>query len=57
MSCGLPGQEGNLQNGIWVPQLGDDVVYVAEGHRKLLEQLGSVADRPWEIIEAEQVNC
>ncbi|KAK9864164.1 hypothetical protein WJX84_009425 [Apatococcus fuscideae] len=46
-------QEGFLADGAWLPQLGDQVVYIAEGHRKLLEQLNSDADRPWDSISAD----
>ena len=48
-------QEGFLAEGAWLPQLGDDVVYIAEGHRRLLEKLGSGAARPWETVTADQV--
>lgn len=50
-------QEGFLAEGAWLPQLGDDVVYIAEGHRRLLEKLGSDAARPWETITADEVRA
>ena len=49
-------QEGFLADGAWLPQLGDQVVYIAEGHRKLLEQLNSDANRPWDSISADVVS-
>ena len=49
-------QEGFLSEGAWLPQLGDEVVYIAEGHQKLLEQLKSDAERPFETISANMVS-
>lgn len=40
-----------------MPQLGDDVVYIPEGHQLLLEELGSNAARPWEEIFADEVRA
>ncbi|KAK9831147.1 hypothetical protein WJX74_004971 [Apatococcus lobatus] len=47
-------QEGFLAEGAWLPQLGDDVVYVAEGHRRLLQKLGSDTARPWESVSGDE---
>lgn len=40
-----------------LPQRGDDVVYIPEGHRLLLKKHGSNAAQPGEDISADEVRA
>ena len=44
-----------MQPGTYVPQLGDEVVYLREGHALYLNGTGDKRLPPWEMLLSSQV--
>ena len=53
------GQDCKHRPGVYVPQLGDDVVYIWEGHQQYLETTNDKARGPWTTVTSTDVssNC
>lgn len=43
--------------GVYVPQLGDQVVYLQVGHRKFLSHNSNKLQGPWDSIASTQVSA
>lgn len=43
--------------GVYVPQLGDEVVYLQVGHRKFLSANNNKLQGPWDTIVSTAVRC
>lgn len=44
------------QPGVYVPQLGDAVVYLREGHEAFLEKTGDKRRPPWQALVPAEVH-
>jgi hypothetical protein len=54
--CSLDMQVLAQTPGVYVPQLGDDVVYLQQGHRLYFEKMNDKRRGPWDTVISNAVS-